>query len=501
MNPTFINSDDIRHDFSLAMSEMYQKEVPLYGDLIDLVSEVNTEVLNKQPEIRQQLEHTGEIDRLGMERHGAIRLGTAAELSMMRRLFAVMGMYPVGYYDLAPAGVPVHSTAFRAIDTQSLNKSPFRVFTSLLRLDLIDDEALKQEAIAALDKRTIFTDNVINLIKRFEEQGGLTAEDAKQFVKEALETFRWHDKTPVSKGLYQQLLSQHGLIADVVGFKGPHINHLTPRTLDIDAVQAGMRAKGIPPKAIIEGPPRRRCPILLRQTSFKALEEAVSFKNPNGGYETGHHTARFGEIEQRGVALTPKGRALYDQLLSQARRQLAVTPNADNASEYYQVLESAFAAFPDDYQTLHDEGLAYFYYQAVGSDADIVVADIEQTLHSLEVESINDSISRQVVTDLLEQEMIRLEPIVYEDFLPVSAAGIFQSNLHDDSTNDNENDNENSENSGKQSKGEVHTNKEAFENALGAQVYDELELYQTLQAQSLKACLANLNSNALNGVI
>lgn len=496
MNPTFINSDDIRHDFSLAMSEMYQKEVPLYGDLIDLVSEVNTEVLNEQPEIRQQLEHTGEIDMLGMERHGAIRLGTAAELSMMRRLFAVMGMYPVGYYDLAPAGVPVHSTAFRALETSSLNKSPFRVFTSLLRLDLIDDEALKQEAMAALDKRTIFTDNVISLIERFEEQGGLTAEDAKQFVKEALETFRWHDNTPVSKVLYQQLLSQHGLIADVVGFKGPHINHLTPRTLDIDAVQAGMRAKGIPPKAIIEGPPRRRCPILLRQTSFKALEEAVSFKNPKGGYETGHHTARFGEIEQRGVALTPKGRALYDQLLSQARRQLAVTPNADNASEYYQILESAFAAFPDDYQTLHNEGLAYFYYQAVDSDTDNA-----PTLDSIDVENVNDSSSKQVVTDLLEQGMIRLEPIVYEDFLPVSAAGIFQSNLHDDSTNDNENDNEKDEHRSKQSKDKGHANKEAFENALGAQVYDELELYQTLQAQSLKACLANLNNKALNGVI
>lgn len=488
MNPTFINSDDIRHDFSIAMSEMYQKEVPLYGDLIDLVSEVNTDVLNKQPDIRQQLDHTGEIDRLGMERHGAIRLGTAAELSMMRRLFAVMGMYPVGYYDLAPAGVPVHSTAFRALETSSLNKSPFRVFTSLLRLDLIDDEVLKQEAIAALDKRTIFTDNVINLIERFEERGGLTAADAKQFVKEALETFRWHDNTPVSKALYQQLLSQHGLIADVVGFKGPHINHLTPRTLDIDAVQAGMRAKGIPPKAIIEGPPKRECPILLRQTSFKALEEVVSFKNPDGGYETGHHTARFGEIEQRGVALTPKGRALYDQLLSQARRQLAVTPNADNASEYYQILESAFAAFPDDYQTLHDEGLAYFYYQAVDSDTDNA-----PTLDSIDVEDVNDPLSKQVITDLLKQGMIRLEPIVYEDFLPVSAAGIFQSNLHDDSTND--------EHSGKQSNDKAHANKEAFEHALGAQVYDELELYQTLQAQSLKACLGQLNSKVLKRVI
>ena len=38
----------------------------------------------------------------------------------MRRLFAVMGMFPVGYYDLTPAGVPVHSTAFRAVSTEAL---------------------------------------------------------------------------------------------------------------------------------------------------------------------------------------------------------------------------------------------------------------------------------------------------------------------------------------------------------------------------------------------
>jgi uncharacterized glyoxalase superfamily metalloenzyme YdcJ len=236
VNYTFISSDAIRHEFSMAMSAMYQTEVPLYGDLLDLVAEVNTEVLTKHPDIKEQLEHTGEIDRLSMERHGAIRLGTAHELSMMRRLFAVMGMHPVGYYDLAPAGVPVHSTAFRAIDAQALNQSPFRVFTSLLRLDLIDDDALKQEASKALANRNIFTDTVVSLIERFEEQGGLTSEEGKQFIKEALETFRWHDKTPVSKELYQRLLAQHGLIADVVGFEGPHINHLTPRTLDIDTV-------------------------------------------------------------------------------------------------------------------------------------------------------------------------------------------------------------------------------------------------------------------------
>ncbi|WP_201593576.1 VOC family protein [Psychrobacter sp. Pi2-51] len=468
MNYTFISSDAIRHEFSMAMSAMYQTEVPLYGDLLDLVAEVNTEVLTKHSDIKEQLEHTGEIDRLSMERHGAIRLGTAHELSMMRRLFSVMGMHPVGYYDLAPAGVPVHSTAFRAIDAQALHQSPFRVFTSLLRLDLIDDDALKQEASNALANRNIFTDTVISLIERFEKQGGLTSEEGEQFIKEALETFRWHDKTPVSKELYQRLLAQHGLIADVVGFKGPHINHLTPRTLDIDTVQQGMQAKGMPPKAIIEGPPKRDCPILLRQTSFKALEEAVSFKNSEGEYEQGCHTARFGEIEQRGVALTPTGRALYDKLLSQARHQLGATPNEGNATQYNRILAEIFAAFPDDYQTMHDKELAYFYYQPVDS-----AADINSDMSNLEMVS-----SRQAVNALINQGAIRIEPIVYEDFLPVSAAGIFQSNLQQD----------------KQSNYDGNSNQQEFEQALGTNVYDELVLYEDIQNRSLEKCLISLGN-------
>ncbi len=64
---------------------------------------------------------------------------------MMRRVFAVMGMFPVGYYDLSTAGVPVHSTAFRPVGDEALSRNPFRVFTSLLRLDLIDDETLRGE--------------------------------------------------------------------------------------------------------------------------------------------------------------------------------------------------------------------------------------------------------------------------------------------------------------------------------------------------------------------
>lgn len=68
----------------------------------------------------------------------------------------------------------------------------------------------------------------------------------------------------------------------MVCFPGCHINHLTPRTLDIDRVQELMPKYGIEPKILIEGPPRREVPILLRQTSFKALEEPVLSQENTG---------------------------------------------------------------------------------------------------------------------------------------------------------------------------------------------------------------------------
>ena len=61
------------------------------------------------------------------------------------------------------------------------------------------------------------------------------------------------------------------------------------------------------------------------------------------------------------------------------------------------------------------------------------------------------------------------EPIIYEDFLPVSAAGIFQSNLGSDTS---------SVSSGNPSQA-------AFEQALGCAVQDEFALYQQLQQDSL----------------
>lgn len=448
-----VSPNIIRADFAAAMSAMYKDEVPAYGTLVDIVEGVNDRILH-QDSNSLALTPGEDTARISAERHGAIRLGTAQELAMMARVFAVMGMEPVGYYDLSVASVPVHSTAFRPVERSALAANPFRVFTSLLRLELIEDATLRAKAADVLSKRRIFTEGAIALTQKAEAEGGLSGDEVTQFVSEVLETFRWHPEACVEAEVFDGLIAAHRLIADVVSFKGPHINHLTPRTLDIDAAQADMIDQGLPAKAVVEGPPRRNCPILLRQTAFKALNEPIRFP-ADGGWTQGHHTARFGEIEQRGAALTPKGRALYDQLLAEVRAQILPAADGSNAAAYVAKLEDVFAAFPDDWAEMHRQGLAYFKYAAGPGPA-----------------------QDENVDALLSTGALTLSPIIYEDFLPVSAAGIFQSNLGDEA----------------RSNDQVASSREKFVAALGKPVADEFALYQALQAASLEASLQQLKA-------
>ena len=451
--PTFAHADQIRDQFSRSMSAMYKTEVPQYGTLLDLVADINRTTLAQDTALRGALEAADELRRLDVERHGAIRLGTARELADMRRIFRVMGMFPVGYYDLSVAGVPVHATAFRPVSDDALRSNPFRVFTSLLRLELIADAALRAQAEAILARRAIFTPRALELTALAEEAGGLTEAQAAEFVQEVTQTFRWHSEATVPHATYRQLHGAHRLVADVVSFKGPHINHLTPRTLDIDAAQDEMPRRGIAAKEVVEGPPRRKHAILLRQTSFKALEEPIVFAEDGAD---GSHTARFGEIEQRGMALTRAGRALYDQLLAGVRSmQGAGSASAD----YSERLAAAFQQFPDDLDELLERGLAFFRWRVLDADG---LARVAASGAAFDLQALR------------AQGLVAASPIVYEDFLPVSAAGIFQSNLG----------------GAEQKSYAANAAQEAFEAALGAPVADEIALYEQSQQASIDAVRA-----------
>jgi uncharacterized glyoxalase superfamily metalloenzyme YdcJ len=348
--------------------------------------------------------------------------------------------------------VPVHSTAFRPVSDAALLANPFRVFTSLLRLDLIADEALRAQAAAILARRAIFTERALALIAQAEAAGGLADAEADEFVREALETFRWHSESTVDGATYDALHKAHRLIADVVCFKGPHI----------DAAQAAMPERGMDAKDVVEGPPRRACPILLRQTSFKALKETVRFEGDASG--AGSHTARFGEIEQRGVALTRKGRALYDRLLAQVRDMGSA---GSAAPDYGSRLAQVFEAFPDTHEQLRRQDLA-FYRFTLSEEGSALAAGEAAAAAASDLDA------------LVTRGLVHAEPIVYEDFLPVSAAGIFQSNLGGE----------------EQKQYAAHAAQQAFEGDLGARVHDEIALYEQAQQRSIDQLRGALRAQA-----
>lgn len=413
-HPTFVERHDLRAAFARSLSTMYGREVPEYTTLVEVASAVNADALSRDPVAAQRL---GSIDRVTAERHGAIRVGTPAEMRQVARVFAALGMYPVGFYDLRDASkssVPVVSTAFRPTDPDELARNPFRVFTSMLT---VWDEAffapeLQSELRSFLDRRQLFAPEALDLADRADTDGGLPAAAAERFLSLATAAFEL-SPNPVDRAWYRTLEAISPVAADIGGVGSTHINHLTPRVLDIDDLYRRMTDRGIAMIDEIQGPPRWSGPdVLLRQTSFRALSEPRRFIEPDGSVTAGSLRVRFGEVEARGIALTPTGRALYDGLLAEVDARLAGHP--DSSTETLRRSDVAAqvwrAGLPDSEQGLAEGDLAFFTYSRTGRPA------------------ASGDAPRDLVA-AVEGGWVFRDPIVYEDFLPRSAAGIFQSNL------------------------------------------------------------------------
>ena len=276
----------LRAKFAAALSHMYGAEVPAYTTLVEVCAEVNREYApSTRPDRR-----LGSLDRVTAERHGAIRVGSARELAHVTDLFAAFGMYPVGFYDLRDAAspVPVVSTAFRPIDTDQLARNPFRVFTSMLatadaRFFSADLRDRVERFIAA---RQLFDPALIAEARRIAADGGAEDAQAERFVAAAVSAFAL-SREPIDRGWHDELTRVSAVAADIAGVSTTHINHLTPRVLDIDELYRRMTARGITMIDAIQGPPAWHGPdVLLRQTSFRALAEPRRFRDADGTVPT-----------------------------------------------------------------------------------------------------------------------------------------------------------------------------------------------------------------------
>ncbi len=443
MTNGLVDCGGIRTSFSNALLALYRTEVPLCDALLSIVAEVNARIMAGHPDRAVEVSSADELDRLAVEPHFAIQIGTTTELATMRRAFAIMGMYPVGYYDLSVAGLPFHSTAFRPIDDAALKINSFCIFASLLRLELIDDEGLRAQAEAILSTRQIFTDEAIRLIELHEVQGGLGEGDADSFVLELLKSFRWDRDARVDAMTHDRLQDVHRLVAEITSMQGLRITHLIARTLDIDQARAAIQASGIGIHAVGKGPRRRQVPILLRHIGFDANERDQALPD----VKQGRHSVQTVEIEQRGAALTPKGRALYDGLM-------ATTCATCSQHRFANRPADAFLAFPDTLEAIREQGLAYFRYELTEEGRRIVRTGFRP----------NGDVDLWIAGGY-----VRARPIVYEDFLPAGVMEFSVSSVPGVAPHDNGG----------------SALQAAFEAALGTAVHDELALYSAAEAQSI----------------
>ena len=159
-------------------------------------------------------------------------------------------------------------------------------------------------------------------------------------------------------------------------------------------------------------------------------------------------------MEQRGIALTPAGRDRYDRLVVEIdERAAGRTPAERNAIK----VELWQANWPTDKAGLLADGEGFFEFTAAARRLE---GDPPQT-----------------VSGLVEQGWLVATPIVYEDFLPRSAAGIFASNL---------------DSQGSRDAGEEGSPRDAdwIAEAVGRIVHDPMQLYaQQSRASLVTACV------------
>ncbi len=210
-----------------------------------------------------------------------------------------------------------------------------------------------------------------------------------------------------------------------------------------------------------------------------ALSEDILFPSAEdaGGFVAGKHRARFGEIESRGASLTPLGRKLYDRLTSKVIEETKAFDKESVAykKEYPNILQQVFLDFPDTLEELRRKKLVYLRY-ALGKQGLVSASPYGESESKMKLEVKRLLNGRPINSDsletLIEAGLVTYTQIIYEDFLPISAAGIFSSNLD--------------KQSGQLPKTSKNTSaKASFEAALGHTVADMFDIYAKQEAQSI----------------
>ena len=526
------------------LSAMFGKEVPLYDKSLLVNKACNQMVCALLAKLYKGFAMSDEqLDRTSGERHGAIRIGKPEEYRWIAAFFSAFGMEPHNFYDMTNVGSksqPIIATAFR-----SSRNPEHRIFCSLLMTDYFDPQTRERIEKLLGTREVFSDRAKELVKKSVQRGGLDWSDARDLIREGVTRIFKWTGRARDFQLYQDLCKAGFKIAADIACFEFHHLNHLTPNTLCMDVYTNAMKfclgeidqrthraraaaaltqlrdlaggtrdymklhfkhlsnqdidgyghgaasdaeTNGIADtltkrlqepdlelskfkhsgfKDFTEGPPADT-PVLLRQDAYKALTEPVVFQQPDGSTLHAEHTARFGEIEERFYATTPAGRALYDQCLATAEAARAKNPDLakKDYDAYQREYASCFTAFPKTLAELLDRKLVY------GS---FTVTPLGKALKE------KGSVPACDIRELLRLGFVGADGLRYEDFLPISAAGIFASNLGQYGTKSTA------------TQKPVYT-KETLERIMERPIIDTDALYSEIEAESIRDVQSELSS-------
>ena len=405
MTTQFVKPSWIRTEIVRQILAMFERTMPIYEQMFAVAREINSRA------------GEAEAQRLGKIMHGAIRCASNAELRGISDLFAVMGNYPVNYYDLREK-VSVESTAFRPVTVEEIEENGFRIFCSRLSIECIPAEH-REYVESIIARRRLFSPELEQLIDTHKRQGGLDQEQAERFVGACVALFTRPEVALVSRAEYAKLNSINKVACQVLVSNSLAFNHLTPSVASVPAAHEEMIRRGIKTIPVWQGPVGKD--VILRQTSCLAPPVRLKFPNGDGTFEEADYQETFVEFEERLQALTAKGREIFEALFDEGKNRLTLKESDPCYAEYYYgVMREALASFPSELDELWKQGLAYFTFEVNKSPSpEYRGGGFRKTPTARE----------NVIDELLEAGAIRLVPQQYEDFFGPAATNIFNSNI------------------------------------------------------------------------
>ena len=264
-----------------ASPRLYGTEVPAYDTLVDVSREVNSDFVARHGADAARL---GSIERVTAERHGAIRVGLGPRArpggARVRRVRDASGglLRPAGRLDELGArgvhGVPADGPGGAGPQpVPGVHLDAGRRRPALLRRRDRRRASRRSWPRARCSRPSCSRSPTARPSRTASERRTPSASSSSRRARSRCR------REPVDHDWYFHLERISSVAADIGGVPSTHINHLTPRVLDIDDLYARMQARGIAMIDEIQGPPRWEGPdVLLRQTSFRALAEERLFR-------------------------------------------------------------------------------------------------------------------------------------------------------------------------------------------------------------------------------